>query len=252
MSSALKKSLRRMVVKTGGKIVHSIDHLYGRYSLVGDAPFFDPDDFPWVKDVESHWSEIRRELDALLAYRDQLPNFQDLSPEQYELTQDDGWKTVFFYAYGVEAEGNCRRCPATAAALQKIPDMKTAFFSILSPHKHLPAHRGPYKGVLRYHLALKVPEPAQKCGIRVRDEVRHWEEGKSLVFDDAFDHEAWNDTDEVRAVLFVDFVRPLKFPASLLNRMLIGAIAASPYVSGSAKNQRAWEERFERFVNEQH
>ncbi len=251
MSNAFKQSLRHFVVQTGHKIIQSIDRIYGRYSLVGDAAFFDLGKFPWVKDVERAYPAIRRELDELLAYRDQLPSIQELSPEQYKLTQDDGWKTVFFYGYGVKSEGNCRRCPATAAALSKIPDMKTAFFSVLEPRKRLPAHRGPYKGLLRYHLALDVPEPAEKCGIRVGDRVHHWKEGQSVVFDDVYDHEAWNDTDEIRVVLIIDFVRPLKFPVSLINRTLIGLIAASPYVSSSIKNQRAWEERFERFVNAQ-
>ena len=55
---------------------------------------------------------------------------------------------------------------------------------MLSPGKHIPAHRGPYKGVLRYHLGLKIPEPREGCRIRVGEEVRHWEEGASLLFDD--------------------------------------------------------------------
>ena len=69
-------------------------------------------------------------------------------------------------------------------------------FSILSPHKRIPPHVGPYKGVLRYHLALKVPEPADQCGITVHGVTRHWEEGKSLVFDDVWEHSAWNETDD--------------------------------------------------------
>ena len=73
--------------------------------------------------------------------------------------------------------------------------MKTAFFSILAPGKHLPPHRGPYKGVMRYHLGLLIPEPAEQCGIRVDTETRHWAEGESMIFDDTFEHEAWNDTD---------------------------------------------------------
>src|SRR5437867_3927702 len=88
--------------------------------------------------------------------------------------------------------------------LERVPGMTTAFFSILSPHKHIPDHRGPYKGVLRYHLALMIPEPRQACRIRVDGEYATWEEGKSLLFDDSYDHEAWNDTDGIRVVLFMD------------------------------------------------
>jgi beta-hydroxylase len=104
--------------------------------------------------------------------------------------------------------------------------------------------------VLHLHLAPRIPEPREKCGIRVGDEVRHWEEGKALVFDDCCRHEAWNDTDGVRAVLFVDIVRPLRVPASLVNRLLAWGIALSPFVLGAAGRHLARERRFERVMNE--
>ncbi len=109
-------------------------------------------------------------------------------------------------------------CPRTAALMREIPGMTTAMFSILSPRKHILDHRGPYKGVLRYHLGLIVPEDAEACRIRVGEDIRHWEEGKSMIFDDTFNHEVWNDTDETRVVLFVDVLRPLPFPESAINR----------------------------------
>ena len=103
-------------------------------------------------------------------------------------------------------------CPQTAALMREIPGMTTAMISILSPRKHILDHRGPYKGVLRYHLGLIVPEDAEACRIRVGEDIRHWQEGKSMVFDDTFNHEVWNDTDETRVVLFVDVLRPLPVP----------------------------------------
>lgn len=242
--------LRNATVNAGQKVVWALDNYYGGASKVGDKPFFDEGSFPWVETVEGEWRLIRKELDEVLRYRDELPNFQEISPDQVDITQDDQWKTFFFYAYGEPAEGNLERCPETARILKKIPGMKTAFFSIMGPNKHIPPHRGPYKGVLRYHLGLKIPD-VERCGIRVADEVGHWQEGKSLVFDDAFEHEAWNKTDEDRVVLFVDFVRPMRWDANALNTGLIKLIKASPYVSGSKGNYLAWEERFEKIVNEQ-
>jgi len=233
------------VLKRG---VEGMDRLYTSASLVGNPAFFHPEDFPWIERLEAEWRTIRRELDEVLRYRDELPNFQDISREQASLSTDNNWKTYFFYAYGVKA-GDVERCPETARLVEEIPGMTTAFFSILGPHKHLPPHRGPYKGVIRYHLGLKIPEPKEKCGIRVGSEVRHWEEGKSLVFDDTFEHEAWNDTDEDRVVLFVDFIRPMRPAASALNRGMIRAIGFSPFVLGSKGNYMAWEKRFEEVVN---
>ena len=236
-----------MKVLQGG--LWQFERLLASSSKVGNPAFFEPEMFPWVTTLENNWRNIRTELDAIMEYRDDLPNFQDISKDQEVLTQDDKWKTFFFYAYGFEAKGNVERCPETVRLLHKIPGMKTAFFSILAPGKHLPPHRGPYKGVIRYHLGLRIPEPVDNCGIRVNGEVRHWREGKSLIFDDTYVHDAWNDTDEDRVVLFVDFVRPLTFPASSINSALIQAIGVSPLVLGAKGNYNAWEKRFEDVVN---
>jgi aspartyl/asparaginyl beta-hydroxylase (cupin superfamily) len=230
-------------------LLWQLEKLLKGSSKVPEQPFLDPADFSWTRRLEQGWPTIRKELDDVMRHRNSLPNFQDLSPDQRALSQDDGWKTYFFYAYGLKAWRNCRRCPETTRLLKQVPGMKTAFFSILAPGKHLPPHRGPFKGVLRYHLGLIIPQPELSCGIRVDEETRHWEEGKSLIFDDTYMHEAWNDTSRDRVVLFMDFVRPLRFPASLVNWILLKAIAASPLVLGAAGNYLAWEKRFEKVVN---
>ena len=61
--------------------------------------------------------------------------------------------------------------------------------------------------------------PSEQVGIKVGGQVAHWPEGKSLVFDDTFEHEAWNDTDETRVVLFVDVIRPLRQPMKAFNAL---------------------------------
>ena len=122
-------------------------------------------------------------------------------------------------------------------------DVCYANSSILLPHKHIPEHCGPYKGVIRYHLALKVPHSSTDCQIRVGNEIRHWQEGKSLIFDDTFPHEAWNQTNDIRVVLFVDFLRPLKFPLSLVNQFIIKLVSISPYVQKGKQNLEAWKDQ---------
>ncbi len=128
--------------------------------------------------------------------------------------------------------------------LRAIPGLTPGFFSILGPGKRLPPHHGPYRGVLRHHLALVVPKPADAAGIRVGDQVRHWREGASLVFDDTYQHEAWNDTDGHRVVLFLDIVRPLRRPLSWLNALVIWAVARSPFVKAARAQHLAREQEF--------
>jgi aspartyl/asparaginyl beta-hydroxylase (cupin superfamily) len=230
--------------QAGARLLHLTERFVLRSSLVPTTPYLSTDGFDWVPTLEAGWPVIRAELDQVLSYRDQLPNFQDISVDQSSITVDDGWKTFFFFGYGFRSEANCARCPRTAAMLDQIPGLTTAFFSILSPRKHIGAHRGPWRGVLRYHLALKVPSPAEAAGISVGGEVAHWEEGSSLLFDDGYEHEAWNDTDGVRVVLFMDVLRPLRPPAAQVNRALIWAIGRSPYIQDARNRHEAWEERF--------
>jgi ornithine lipid ester-linked acyl 2-hydroxylase len=231
-------------IAAGERILVPVERFIGRRSLVGDATFFELERFPWVAHVEANWTVIREELERVLDDHAALANFQDISKDQIEITDDDRWKTFFLYGYGFKAKLGVEMCPRTAALMEQIPGMKTAMFSILSPRKHILDHRGPYKGVLRYHLGLIVPRDAEACRIRVGEDIRHWEEGKSLIFDDTFNHEVWNETDETRVVLFVDVLRPLPFPESLINRLIVGAIGLSPFVLDAKRNQETWEKGF--------
>lgn len=234
-------------VAVGEAVLPRLERWLARHSAVGDRRFFTVEDFPWALELERNWQTIRAELDEVLTDQDQLPNFQDISTDQATITDDNRWKTFFLFGYGFRSDANCERCPETTRLLEHIPGMQTAFFSILSPHKHIGAHRGPWKGVLRYHLGLKIPGPEGACRIRVDDEVRGWEEGRSLIFDDTYDHEAWNDSDDTRVVLFVDFNRPLRQPADMVNRATLKAISISPFIQDAKYRELDWEQRFAAF-----
>jgi beta-hydroxylase len=173
-----------------------------------------------------------------------MPSFQDILKEVGAIQSDNNWKTFFLAGIGMDCEQNAQRCPETMRLLGKIPGMTTAFFSILSPGKHIPAHRGAWNGILRFHLGLMVPEPRERVRIRIGNDFYSWREGEALIFDDTFNHEVWNDTDETRVVLFVDVLRPLPFPESAINRLIVGAIALSPFVLDAKRNQKAWETRY--------
>ncbi len=227
----------------GGKALWTLEKTIARYSTVGTSPFLDPYRFSWAQTLERHWRDIRTELDTILQLHDQIPNFQDISKDQVAITTDNKWKTYFLYGFGYKAEGNCERCPETTRLIENIPGMTTAFFSILSPGKHIPEHRGLYKGFLRYHLGLIVPRPQANCWIRVSSEKTHWEEGKSLMFDDTYPHEVHNETNGVRVVLFMDILRPLRFPGSLLNNIVIRLVRRSGYIQEAKRNQERWEQR---------
>lgn len=194
--------------------------LLRRFAPGGDTTFFSPEDFEWLGVIEDNWQLIRADLDVVLGDLHSIPSFQDVSRAQNALTEGDDWKTFILMARGAGVPDAIERCPDTFRLIQQIPGVDSALFSILAPGKRLEPHDGPTAAVLRYHLGLRIPEG--DCGIRVGGDERRWHEGKSLVFDDSFEHEAWNNTSEVRGILFVDFVRPLPFPYSVANRATFG------------------------------
>ena len=102
----------------------------------------------------------------------------------------------------------------------------------------------PYNGVLRLHLGLIVPEPREQLGIRVEHDVYRWREGEAVIFDDAYEHEAWNYTPHTRVVLFVDFRKPLRFPANVINWLLLHLAMFTPFIREGMDNQKAWEKKF--------
>lgn len=226
------------------RIVAFAERLNLKYSKVGNPAVYENAVFPWATDIEHEWPAIRTELERVLTRKDDLPGFHEISTDVASITQDRDWKTFFLCGYGLRAEKNIAQCPETWRIVNKIPGLMTAMFSILEPGKHVPHHRGPYNGVLRLHVGLIVPGPREKVKIRVGKQICHWSEGKALIFDDAYDHEAWNGSDKTRVVLFVDFIKPLRFPANLVNWLLLNLAVFTPFIRESADNQKAWEKRF--------
>jgi beta-hydroxylase len=229
-----KGSLRYRIVAGAGLLLIRLFEASVRRVTPARA-FYAPHEFPWVAKIESEWPAVRDELRTLLA-ASSIPAFERISEEQARLVAPDTWCAFLLYTFGHKVAANCARCPRTAALLESIPGMTLGMFSVLAPRSRIAAHRGVYNGVLRYHLALTVPSERERCGIRIAGAVRHWTEGQSLIFDDTCEHEVWNDTDEQRVVLFVDFLRELPQPLDWLNRGMLRLIGASPYVQNMLVN----------------
>jgi beta-hydroxylase len=240
-----KKRLGRRV---GRWLLKRLADFEARSSLVGDRPVFDNRAFPFIDGFEREWRTIRAELDAVLAERDRLPAFHEISPDQYRISRGDQWKVFILYGFGEPNPGNCARCPETTRLLKTVPGLQSAWFSILAPNYHIPRHRGVTKGVLRVHLGLKVPARREECTMEV-DRIRvAWEEGKAFVFDDFFDHEVWNNTGEERAILLFDFVRPMTLPGRLVNDFLLWGVKQSAYYKDARRNLDTWDQRLEAAV----
>ena len=189
-----------LIIRVFMGVVAWVEGLNLKYSKVGNPPIYDKAVFPWIREIEREWRLVRGELDRVLTHKDDLPGFHELATDIATISQDHGWKSFMLCGYGFRSDRNIERCPKTWSICQKIPGLITVMFSIFEPGKHLPPHRGPYNGVLRLHLGLIVPEPREQLGIRVEKDIYRWKEGEAVVFDDAYEHEAWNYTPQTRVV----------------------------------------------------
>jgi len=177
---------------------------------------------PELLELDRNYPVIREELLGILPEKRAIPRYHELDEMQYNISArvapDKDWKVYPLNIMGVKPEAFCARCPRTMALLDRIPGLFEAFFSILEGGKSIPAHEGPYRGYLRYHLGLIVPEK-NPPSIRLKDQVYTWKEGESVLFDDSWDHEVYNRCDGDRVVLIVDIRRPMPMPFDAVNRL---------------------------------
>lgn len=208
----------------------------------GRKPILDPGKLPpWAAAMQNDWRAIREEASKVMIM-DKDQDVQDFFGEHMSMMEGAHWRTYMFLLYGVEFTQHMQQCPVTAGHIRNVGDISSAHFSILPPGSRLMPHYGPYKGVLRYHLALIVPKEDQKCGLVVDGVPLAWKEGEALLFDDTYLHEAWNLSDETRVVLFIDIIRALPFPLNVVNRLLFGMIARSPYIRNALHGAEQLEE----------
>lgn len=187
------------------------------YPFLPADEFFDDHHFPWFAELAADTLAIRAELEALIA--DPGPALipyvrmeKGVSGSQWDpLNNNLDWGACFLWEYGHPNQPVLDRCPRTAAALERLPGARipgrapSAFFSMLKPHTRIPPHTGVTNTRAIVHLPLIVPPG---CGFRVGGETREWVVGQPFAFDDTIEHEAWNDSDELRAVLIFDVWNP--------------------------------------------
>ncbi len=166
--------------------------------------FYTIDETPELKILEDNYTIILEELNQL---REKAENgyWLDTFPSYLHPDSKNKWKVFTFEFFGIRHTLNCNLCPKTYSILKQIPSLISADFSYLPAKTHILPHKGFTKMVLRTHLGLTIPGD---CKLRVGDEIKEWEEGKLLIFDDSFEHEAWNNSNEDRFVLMLDIANP--------------------------------------------
>jgi aspartate beta-hydroxylase len=182
---------------------HPQDAKMFHYPDLPSQPFFDPQAFAIVAALEANFEQIRAEVRAL---------GEDSYHQEHEksIKRTGSWDVFMLYERGRKNQRNTEMCPTITRIIEEHNTVKTLaglmYLSKMSPRTVIQSHRGPTNMRLRCHLGIQVPQG--DCAIKVGGEIRRWQEGKCLVFDDNYPHEAWNHTDELRRVLIVDIWHP--------------------------------------------
>ena len=230
---------RPWLVRVGKRLRGTFDRLIAGSSLVANAPVLDVRDFAWTALLRDHWQDILAEARAVALVGNASPSLATISPDHRAIAEVGKWRSYFLWGYGYRIDDNLSRCPRTRDVLARVPGLATAFFSILAPGTHIPAHRGVSKGLITCHLGLIVPRSGD-VRMRVGDRIVRWSEGETLVFDDTYDHEVWNDTDGTRVVLLIQFERPLRRPGKWVADLFLGAVRRSAFVQEARANVAKW------------
>src|SRR5436853_2244202 len=120
----------RIVAGCGLVLIRAFEWTIRRHT--GERVFYEPREFPWMARIEAAWTDVRLELEQVLAAPRALPSFESISEEQGRIDQPERWKTFFVHAYGNSVEEGCAACPKAAALLDAIAGMTTAMLSIIT------------------------------------------------------------------------------------------------------------------------
>ncbi|MDP3561677.1 MAG: aspartyl/asparaginyl beta-hydroxylase domain-containing protein [Legionellaceae bacterium] len=209
-----------------------VNRFYGRYVGYDKRPtFFEIEkNFPMLHQVTTHFSVIKTEFEKAIANTPDLPRYHEIDPGESEISDacPKQWNVFMLYLLGYQTKEAQALCPTTFSLLKDIPGVIQAFFSILEPGKSIPLHDGPYLGYLRYHLGIHVPKNNPPT-ITVNKQPYTWREGEAVLFDDSWPHQVHNESDEFRAVLIIDILRPMPFLPNLVNRFITQTIARYLY-----------------------
>lgn len=167
-----------------------------------EPAFIDSKQFDWANELETNAEIIKAELQKYIRDKEFVPYFN--TPM---VGGKNSWKTISLKWWDIEVFKNQNYFPSTTALINKYPQIVSASFNLLESDSKINAHYGDTNAIYRCHLGLIIPDGLPNCGFRVKEESRPWENNKWLVFLDANNHEAWNNTSENRYILSIDVMR---------------------------------------------
>lgn len=189
----------------------------------------------------------KRSIIPISEYNELKPfveNYKDIQQEvmdnvsKFSLTQANIFDSNFDYNpdYGYYflkfsnhlIDDNLPIFPKLYQTLKKCSNIRTCFFSIIRGRKNIPTHRGPSKGLLRFHLPIYNDYP-EKNYLQVKDKKLYWNT-KPFLFDDTFYHKLVKNDNGMRISLICDVERHLPTGLQQLNKLVQDSFTHSNFV----------------------
>jgi aspartyl/asparaginyl beta-hydroxylase (cupin superfamily)/cytochrome c-type biogenesis protein CcmH/NrfG len=253
----LDSLLRNFAGEKLGRFRDSVDIMVGRkrrydsqsityhYPQLAAIEFFDRAEFPWLEGIEAATDAIRDEFLAVLAAEEGFTPYisypDDVPQNQFaELNNSPRWSAFHLHKMGKLIAENAAKCPLTMKALEAVPQpdqpgrTPASMFSLLKPRTRIPPHTGVTNVRLVTHVPLIIPAD---CGFRVGNDTRQWVPGTAWVFDDTIEHEAWNNSNQLRVVFIFDVWHPHLTPPerAMVTALMAGINAFQGEAAGTAE-----------------
>lgn len=174
----------------------------------GNEPwYYDVKNISWAVKLENGWEAWRDEMNGFILEKD--TKFISSAAFYEGIDTSKNWNAVMLLFWGVKISDELKKkCPHLNLLLKEIPGLVSVSISRLNAHAAISEHDGDTNAIMRCHIGLEIPGDLPLCGFKANGEERGWTEGKCLIFNDAYRHSAWNNSDKRRIILILDVVRP--------------------------------------------
>jgi len=199
--------------------------------------FEDPDNFKLLKDEVVNILSKTDNGDKLRMTHDSF-NGQNKyigSDIIHESGKIKAWRIINIKVGNEYSKDAYKHFPFLVKILKNIPEICTCSISILQEGVHIPIHVGYYKGIMRYMIPIIVPKDRENVFLCVNEKKYCWTEGVGVLWDDNYPHKVYNNTKEIRVVIYMDVVRPLSGILNFMNQFILWLASNSKIVKDEIK-----------------
>lgn len=151
----------------------------------------------FIQSITNNWAEIMEEYNTIKK-TNPTPGFDE------HATKMADWRCITLWWNYTKCQSFQKRMPFTSNLLEHGPSHHASGWLILNPHTRTDNHNHKDWGhKIIMHFPTYIPEG--DVGFNVEGKVYHWKMGEYFAFDCFDNHYGYNNTDEARSIMVLDF-----------------------------------------------